>query len=293
MSKILLTLLDNGLDYIYEGVTPIYLSHDYSQTSLKYSVLHVYSGIQLLLKERLKQEHWSLIFQDINSATRDKLKSGDFISVYHDELIKRLRNLSGITVDEKPIANLRILRNRFEHFEINVSIEECEKILAAALDSILTFWNEHLFDKATPQQREKFNQIRDIVIDYAAYASLRLEKFQAAIDGIKLNGNGLISNCRNCRSLSLAIFLGEEKLCKCFVCNELISKEEYVQKIRTSEKLEEIFSEEFNLEPYERYEYKCSACNGNRRIRIHPTPEATLYFCVDCLHEDTIAACTT
>ena len=92
MKKITLNLLDNGLDYIHEAVEPILIAHKQSQHSWKYSVLHIYSGIELLLKERLKREHWSLIFQDINNANLTKLEKGNFVSVYHDELVKRLKN---------------------------------------------------------------------------------------------------------------------------------------------------------------------------------------------------------
>jgi len=135
MKKISLNLLDNGLDYIYESISflqPIYsdqpsfrheifLSHNDSRHVWKYSVLNLYSGIQLLLKEKLKQEHWSLIFQDISSASQEKLNSGDFVSVYHDELIKRLRSISKITINDESINTLREFRNRFEHFHVDIS----------------------------------------------------------------------------------------------------------------------------------------------------------------------------
>jgi len=107
MAKITLNLLDNGIDYIYEAVQPIFRenfkSHNNSNHSWKYSVLHLYSGIELLLKEKLKQEHWSLIFQDISSANSIKLRNGDFVSVYHEELVKRLKNISGVTLNDEPI----------------------------------------------------------------------------------------------------------------------------------------------------------------------------------------------
>ena len=68
MKKIVLNLLENGLDYIYEAVEPIFVAHKLSQHSWKYSVLHLYSGIELLLKERLRQEHWSLIFENVEKC---------------------------------------------------------------------------------------------------------------------------------------------------------------------------------------------------------------------------------
>lgn len=57
MEEITLDLLDNGIDYILEAVRPLFLNRLESQHLLKYSILHLYSGIELLLKEKLRQEH--------------------------------------------------------------------------------------------------------------------------------------------------------------------------------------------------------------------------------------------
>ena len=110
MEKIELHLLDNAIDYILEAVKPLihyHLDRVESQHFLKYSILHLYSGIELLLKEKLRQEHWSLIFQDVSSADLRKLQRGDFISIYHDELIKRLKGILNISINDKPFKALQ------------------------------------------------------------------------------------------------------------------------------------------------------------------------------------------
>lgn len=281
----ILNLLDNSLDYIYEGVRPLYLSHNYSQVSLKYSVLHVYSGIQLLLKERLKQEHWSLIFQDVNIANQNRLEAGDFVSVYHDELIKRLRNLSGIEINDEPISSLRDLRNRFENFEINISVDECKKTLAAALEVTIEFWVNHLSQKATKNQNKKFMQIKSIIMGHEVYVSHRLERFEKAIASIKSSKNGLIVCCPTCGSSSFAVFKNQSKECKCFVCDTFFSKEAYLAHVRDYERSQE----EFSFVPYEPYDSNCSFCNNNSRIRNQLSDDLTLFFCIECLHEETVS----
>jgi hypothetical protein len=284
MAKIILNLLDNSIDYIYEAVEPILKGHDKSNHSWKYSVLHLYSGIELLLKEKLRQEHWSLIFQDISSATSRKLENGDFVSVYHDELIKRLKNISKVDFDDEPIKKLRDLRNRFEHFEVDISLSECQNIVATALDEIIKFWETYLKAVSTVQQQEKFQRIKTIVTEFEVYRKQRLNKFEQAISGILNSKNGLIVLCPLCSSLSFAVFKDDEKECKCFVCDERYRKQEYLKYIRNFENRQKAYG----LMSYDSYNTNCQSCQKETRIRYNISYDITLYCCLSCLNKETI-----
>ncbi|BAZ78831.1 hypothetical protein PN497_24290 [Sphaerospermopsis kisseleviana CS-549] len=285
MAKIILNLLDNGLDYIYVAVRPIFIKHDSSQHSWKYSVLHLYSGIELLLKEKLKQEHWSLIFQDISSADSKKFENGEFISVYHDELVKRLRGISKVTINDEPIKKLRDLRNRFEHFEVNISLSECEEIVVAALDEIIKFWENNLKSISTVEQQKTFETIKSIVTGFETYRQYRLRQFQQAIDGINENKNGLIVSCPDCGSLSFAVFKNVEKECKCFVCDTKYRKEDYLKSIREYEERRDKKS----FVPYEKYDINCPSCKKETRVRYRISDDITFYCCLSCLHVEKIS----
>lgn len=282
MTKIILNLLDNGIDYIYEAVEPVFKVHDNFRHSWKYSVLHLYSGIELLLKEKLRQEHWTLIFQDINSASLRKLENGDFVSVYHDDLIKRLRNISKVIINDKPIKELRDLRNRFEHFEINISLRECQYIVAAALDEIIKFWETHLKPISTDQQQKKFKIIKSIATKFEIYRKQRLNKFQQAIAGILESKNGLIVLCPDCSSRSFAVFKDNEKDCNCFVCDEKYTKDDYLKNIRKSEE----YKKKSSFIEYEPYDTICLFCQKETRIRYTISDKVTLYCCLNCLNEE-------
>jgi len=39
---------------------------------IKYSLLHLSSGIELVLKHRLLQEHWTYVFTDMNKAKKKR-----------------------------------------------------------------------------------------------------------------------------------------------------------------------------------------------------------------------------
>ena len=292
-------MLDNGLDYIYEAIHPIqpiffnspssrhdiFLSHNDSRHLWKYSILHLYSGIQLLLKEKLKQEHWSLIFQDISSASQEKLSNGNFVSVYHYELIKRLRSIAKVTINDEPINNLRDYRNRFEHFQVDISINDYEKIVAPAFEEIIHFWNNNLKEKVTPDQQRKFDIIKSITTGFEFYRNQKLNNFKNAIRGIIESQAGIIVFCPTCGAKSFAIFKDDEKKCKCFVCEKKYSKDNYLKNIR--EKEEE--RKKFSLIPYEPYKTVCPSCNKETRIRYTVSDDISLYYCLSCFKEEEIS----
>lgn len=285
MTKIILNLLDNGLDYIYEAVRPIFIAHDSSRHSWKYSVLHIYSGIELLLKEKLKQEHWSLIFQDISSADIQKLENGDFISVYHEELVKRLQCIAKVTINDEPIKKLRDLRNRFEHFEVKIALNECQEIVAAALNEIIIFWEKNLKNISTVEQQNKFEMIKSIATGFETYKKQRLEKFNLAIKGIVESKSGLIVLCPECSSLSFAVFKDDEKECKCFVCDKKYRKDDYLKRRREYE--EYLRSKSFLSKYYEPYDTICQSCKKETRVRFdNSNLEPLFYCCLNCLNKE-------
>lgn len=292
MTKLILSLLDNGIDYIWKAVIPINTVNKipfalkHTSNALKYCVLHLYSGIELLLKEKLKQEHWSLIFQDINKATFTKLENGDFVSVYHEDLIKRLKNIAKVDFNDEPIKNLQSLRNKFEHFEIDISLSECQHIIAAALDEVIKFWEVHLKHSSNVHQQKQFIMIKRIATEFDVYREQRLNKFKKIINEIVKSKNGLIVLCPDCSSLSFAVFKDDEKECNCFVCDEKYNKYEYLRNKRKSEKNGEKPNGFIEPKPYEPYDTNCSSCQQETRIRYIISNATNLYCCLNCLKEE-------
>ena len=57
-------VIENTLDFVVRAAKDLW---DYSLTEeqqLKYSTIHLFEGIELLLKARLMLDHWSLILRD-------------------------------------------------------------------------------------------------------------------------------------------------------------------------------------------------------------------------------------
>jgi hypothetical protein len=72
------TLLENALDSISMALE--FLANE-DRNRLKVTVLLLGQGVELVLKARLEQEHWSLIFDDPRNAGLNKFEKGDFKSV--------------------------------------------------------------------------------------------------------------------------------------------------------------------------------------------------------------------
>ncbi len=291
--KIELSLLDNGLDYIIAGLEPATNigKSKYNDLKWKYSVLNVFSGIELILKERLRQEHWSLIFEDIGNANEPKLLLGDFVSVNHSELVKRLKGICNITINDEPINNLRKLRNRFEHFEVKITTLECKETIAEAVRELILFWNKYILPKVSIEQTEKFNFIKSMVFEFDVYVNNMIQKHNSIIDSILKNNAGIKVHCKECFNNSFIIYKDANKECQCFVCENKIAKQEYLIKIREQENEERVseFMSDFNI-----YDKKCPNCQNETRIKISPwyfsvskEHQSDYYFCLNCLYYET------
>lgn len=290
--KLELDLLDNGLDFIIEGLKPTtkIWGDNVSDVKWKYSVLNIFSGIELILKEKLKREHWSLIFQDVSSANQRKLIEGDFISVAHSDVIKRLKEICNISINDKPIDTLRKLRNKFEHFEIAITIEECKSVIALALKEVIEFIDNHIASVANENQLKKINHIKNMTFEFDSFITNQLKGFENAIKGILDNNSGKVVHCLNCNNESLVIFRDSKKENRCFVCDEIQSKEDFLEKMRETEN----DNKQFSFIEFEEYNYRCENCNSKSRVRYKPSYFSTsneyrsdYFICINCLYYQT------
>ena len=130
-----MTLLSNALDFVASAGEYINSRADTEveeKRHVKYAVLHLVGGVELLLMERLRREDWSLIFDNPDEATEDKLASGDFQSLRWKSLVERLEEVTKKTLPRDTRAlleSLRRIRHRFQHFEYNSSLETAQSLI--------------------------------------------------------------------------------------------------------------------------------------------------------------------
>jgi hypothetical protein len=174
------TLLENGLDFIWSAVEN--LDRRASKGALKYAVLHLASGIELVLKERLHRQDWTLLFSKPEKADLNAYYTGTFYSVGFDTCLERLADI-GVELDDDVMDGLGVIRdkrNRIQHFRIEDSPDAIIPAAAVALGIILDFIRDELADRAlTEPEQALLRSIRAKLGDLTAFVGTRLQSIDA------------------------------------------------------------------------------------------------------------------
>lgn len=200
------TLLENGLDFVWSAVH--HLSTAASKRELKYALLHLVSGIELILKERLRREDWRLLFQKPEEARESQYKSGNFFSVNFDILIDRLQGECSVELSDEELQALRTVRrqrNRFEHFAADASAEAVIAATTEALSVIVDFIRRELDNDHSEREHALLAEIRGKLTELAAFVETRLKNIAGALDDAYA-----VLPCSVCRQDALTVDDGVE-----------------------------------------------------------------------------------
>lgn len=207
-------LLENGLDFVTSGLE--HILSDNSPHQLKYAILHLSAGTELLLKEVLKNEHWSLIFENANSAKFDLLNTGEFKSVDFETLLIRLTNVCEIELSEKEksiLRQLKKLRNKIEHFEFNENVKAIKSLSSKVLCLILSFINSNFdFKSLSSTSQDYVERLREALAKFKEFANLRAAQIKSDLELAQKDFK--IESCPLCRQ---SAFVLNEPL-ECLFC---------------------------------------------------------------------------
>jgi len=131
-----LDLLENGLDFVKSGIEIYFGRKTPKPRAHKYAILHVFSGMLLLLKERLARIRPSLVFVCEAKAGTSAAKTTD----YH-ETFRRLED-NGVVIDPTKRAildRIRILRNAIEHYNVELSLTESRAVISEMVSFVHGF----------------------------------------------------------------------------------------------------------------------------------------------------------
>ncbi|MGD1927823.1 MAG: hypothetical protein ACFB12_02850 [Leptolyngbyaceae cyanobacterium] len=134
-TKVELSLLENGLDFILKGIDELFdeehvireysTAADIGSSGYKYGVIHLFSGFLLLLKERLFRHVPELIFKGKISEAKKKIATGKAPNtVGLDEALERLEFGPRVVFSEDNLNIIRSIqktRNEFEHYKVSVN----------------------------------------------------------------------------------------------------------------------------------------------------------------------------
>jgi hypothetical protein len=101
---------------------------------MKFAIIHIFHAIELYLKARLAQEHFTLIFKEIDRNIDVKRNT---VSV--DVAIQRLRNAKVDVGDTDCVISLKDERNNIEHHELKQSENSLNNYVGQAIVYIEEF----------------------------------------------------------------------------------------------------------------------------------------------------------
>ena len=228
------SVLGNGLDFIYEAASQLVSLQsnnkniDNSERKLKYVILHLSSGIELVFKYYLLNTHWTYAFHDMNNADEVAFNSGDFKSVDFETTIKRLIKLCKIKFLPKECENftsLRKYRNKIAHFSCKLNARATKNALHKNISLIYKFICDHIKQTDyTKDEGKTLKLIKEVLASLDVYYVNR--KNLASTEQTRTDIED-IYDCPECREHFLAIF--EDGSSHCFFC------EQELDAVRTAE----------------------------------------------------------
>lgn len=273
-------MLENGLEFILDAINHLEKFEKINidnckerKKELKYCLLHLSSGIELILKDRLHRTHWTYIFSDMNKANRAKFEKNSFNSVDSSTVIERLEELCEIKInsDEKEkIRKLREIRNKIEHFAVNENYIKIQKKLNEGITIIINFINLNYKNYTLKNDEETLFQ--EIILGLNKLN----EHHKDAVEMAKANAEKVflieeMITCLNCNETLLKC--GYEKgKCHCYFCG----LEEDGEKL--SEKYMKYFKSKSNNDD----DYVLFKCVDCKCMSLIYEKKSEKYICLSC-----------
>jgi len=290
------TVLENGLDFILTAISDLSktdesaLDSKASKRHIKYSLLHLSSGIELVFKYKLLHKNWAYVFKDMDKAKKERLESGDFVSVGSDVIVKRLENLCDIKLaknDADIISTLRRKRNNAEHFSLQDDISTLKGLIHSCITVLIRIILDH-YDTSefADEERDLLSEIR------SSLHKLDLHYGDAlAIAQNELDQSGMESEVLTCpQCLEEFLLIDSESYdgyggAKCSSCSYEAQAEDaardYISKVMgvTEHEIATVFGGEIPL-------YDCPDCNDWSLVFDEANDNAICFACglnADCV----------
>lgn len=219
MSELRFEPVENALDYLVSAVDQ--LGEGVDARALKYGVLHLYAGIEVLAKAVLLRqvEDWRevVVPGQRPDMTRERFVRGDFKSIAASEALTRLAELGHSTLGDKDleaIEQLGRLRNRLQHFGL---VEQARVVIARAtpvLSSAVRLLGRNFApEDFKNREAELYGDVRRATEQFQAFLDEHAEAIEADFDDALT-----ATACPRCGQLALE--LNGEGSGRCLFCNE-------------------------------------------------------------------------
>jgi len=136
------SLLENGLDFIRQGIESVFGDYSPPPQAYKFGLLHIFSGTLLVLKERLRRSNPNRIFLENKKDGTLTDKTVNFTQV-----LDRLKNDAGVQFSPATTALLERAqqqRNAIEHHETALDLREAQKLVESLAEFLDEFLRQEL-----------------------------------------------------------------------------------------------------------------------------------------------------
>lgn len=204
MESIKLSLLENAESFINESLSKV-ISAEKDPTQWKYAVLNLVQAIELSLKEMLRREHWTLVFQNVDKPNH---------TVSLDGALQRLTSVANINFDRDDITAVKTainLRNQIVHFEFSFQEDQVKLVYARLLGFLQHCFSKYLGKELNDAVKTALWEEAIFLFDFAD------ELYRRAEERIKAEGipAHLILTCHRCDSDT---FIPRTDTGICYVC---------------------------------------------------------------------------
>ncbi len=271
------SLLANGLDFISSALEHL-SGRAPTQRDLKYAVLHLSSGIELVLKERLRREHWSLLFADSDRVNQQAYQAGDFTSVSFRPCLDRLEGACGVEIGAKGkevLKAIRDKRNRLEHFGIVDAVAAITSTAANALSFLLDFINRELEpEKLGEEDSRTLGAIRGKLGDFGQFVKERWRQIEKKVQG----STTAVVSCPACLQKAAVIDCGVSCLFCGFEAGEDEAADAYIREVMGEDHYTTV--KDGGMWP----RYDCPECEVETLVRHSAGDESqsSEYVCFSC-----------
>ncbi|MGW5442726.1 hypothetical protein [Streptomyces asiaticus] len=223
-SEVFFPPVPNGLDYLLSVVEHLESGDErVSARDLKYAVLHLAAGAEVLLKARLQLEHWSLVFKDPAQAKRSELEDGTLKSCGPDETVQRLKDIAELPIGDKDTSALSKLakhRNALQHYGLigrAANARAVESQAAEVLDFLIRFLDEELLPALPASEAERakadMEGIRGGLSKIQGFVKKRMQRIRAGLEPVR----DRTLQCPDCDQWALVAEPNQERV-PCWFC---------------------------------------------------------------------------
>lgn len=195
--------------------------------SIKYSVVHLWSGIKLLLEKKLLDEHWSLVYKNKNHPNHSKnnFNPGGFRSLNFNDLMERLSTSCGIKVDEYRYV-LNKIRNDYDKIELaqfTGSKVQITSNLVEVWPFIVDFISKHIDFAHDSYSKNLFNQTCEVMDSHLNFIRLKKNEVNKVIlNKLQESHDAKPLKCPKCLQDAIPLMSNKNNKFSCAFCDHVI-----------------------------------------------------------------------